>query len=285
MTVFFYDDERNINLRALQDLVIRQQIFGSNKVIRVPVNYDRKFWLWYAHSIRFRQECVFKIDDTLEPLEYPEPSKSVALWYSGGVESTYTLHKIKHLNPDLLSIDDYPVFFGTHRNIGQIHFLCAVVGAQLGYKQIYMGVEKNELFLCQNTVAYSFVERDPLFIEYWNSYRPQNKITSVCTNLHKEEIVKYLHEFDIQITGSCDNIANGWCKQCFKCFEAFYSAKVNNIDLGFKLKREAFERFYNQEYLAYIASGFKKNPYNALQYFVRLQISYGLEFDSKQDCE
>lgn len=284
MAILSYGDEQDT--RALQDLVIRQQILGGkNKVIKVPANYDRKFWQWYANFLTFGKELVFEVDEDIEPLEYPEPDKPVALWYSGGVESTYTLHKIKHLNPDLLSIDDYPVFSGEHRRVGQIHFLCAVVAAQLGYKQIYMGVEKNDLFICRNAVSHSFVERNHLFIDYWNNYRPQHEIISVCSHLHKEELIKYLYELNIQITGTCDNIKNGWCGECFKCFEAFYSAKVNNIDLGFKLKRKAFKSFYEQEYLSYINSGFKTNPYNALQYFVRLQISYGLEFSREEDCE
>ena len=163
--------------------------------------------------------------------------------------------------------------------------MCAVVGAQLGYKHIYLGVEKNDLFVCRSVRAHSFIERHPLFIQQWSRYHPRNQIISVCSHLHKEDIIKELHDRGIPITRTCDNIANGWCRRCFKCFEAFYSAKVNRIDLGFRLKNEAFDQFYGREYCCYIESGFKENPYNALQYFVRLQIQYGLKFERDQDCE
>jgi hypothetical protein len=285
MTLLFQGNEQDQHLRAIQDLETRSQVFGPRKVIRVPKNYHQEFWQWYAGFIRFGREHILEADDTLKTLEYPEPDKPAALWYSGGAESTYTLHKISHLHPDLLSIQDYSVFWGSYRRIGQIHFICAVVGAQLGYKQIYIGVEKNELLLCRTAHSHSYVERDPLFLEHWNRYHPQNQLISVCSHLHKEEIIKELYELGIPTPGTCDNIKDGWCGRCFKCFEAFYSAKVNGIDLGFRLKKEAFEQFYQREYQPYVASGFKENPYNALQYFVRLQIIYGLEFNCEQDCE
>jgi hypothetical protein len=285
MRVLFQGDEQDQHLRAVQDLEIRSQVFGARRAIKIPKSHHDGFWQWYAEFIRFGRGYILEVDDTLEAIEYPEPDKPVALWYSGGAESTYTLQKISDLHPDLLSIEDYSVFWGPYRRLGQIHFICAVVGAQLGYKQIYIGVEKNELLLCRNAHSHSYVERDPIFLEHWNRYHPQNQLVSVCSHLHKEEIIKELYDLGILITGTCDNIKNGWCGRCFKCFEAFYSAKVEGINLGFQLKKEAFNKFYYNEYQSYITSGFKENPHNALQYFVRLQITYGLEFDCEQDCD
>ncbi|OLT60085.1 hypothetical protein [Moorena bouillonii] len=283
MAILLNDEDRE--LKAAQDLNIRHQILTGEQVIKVPPNYDREFWGWYASFITFGKEHSFEVDNTLPSLEYPKPHKPVALWYSGWVESTYTLHKIEHLKPDLLSIDDYPVFSGPHRRVGQVHFLCAAVAAQLGYEKIYIGMERNDLFVCRNAVSHSFIERDPLFAQHWNKYCSGNEVISVCSHLHKEELIEYLHKNSIPFDGSCDNSNKGWCRDCFKCFEAFYSAKVNNIDLGFKLTRSVFRNLYEQEYMTYVHSRFKENPYNALQYFMRLQISYGLDFSMEDDCE
>ncbi len=285
MAATFYGDERDLQLRAVQELNIRQQVFGPDDVITVPVNYHADFWQWYTDFMRFGRDYRFELDAESELADYPEPDKPVALWYSGGAESTYTLAKIEHLQPDLLSIDDYPIFSGPHRRVGQIHFMCAVVGAQLGYQQIYLGVEKNDLHLIRKAHAHSFIERTPFFIENWNQYHPKNQLVSICSHLEKEDIIKELCEHNIPITGTCDNIKNGWCRRCFKCFEAFYSAKVHHIDLGFRLDHEAFEQFHDQEYQHYIASGFQENPYNIMQYFVRLQMHYGLKFERNRDCE
>lgn len=280
----FQGEAHDQSLRAMHDLEIRRQVFSAARIIKVPENYDRDFWHWYAAFIRCGREYSLEVDDTWESAEYPQPQRDVAIWYSGGVESTYTLYKIGHLKPELLSIDDYAVFSGPHRRVGPIHFICAAVSAQLGFRRIYLGVERNDPLLCRTAHARSFVERTPLFLERWNDYRTQNQLLSECSHLHKEEIISELHDCGIPITGTCDNMKNGWCGRCFKCFEAFYSAKVNDIDLGVRLKEEAFDQFYG-EYQRYIASGFKENPYNALQYFVRLQMFYGLEFERDRDCE
>ena len=267
--------------RAIFDLAARRRVFSKTEVIEVPAGTE-SFWGWYAKKVRFGRS--FRLVPVADVPEYPAPTRRCALWFSGGVESTYTLECIRSLRPDLLSIDDFAVFTGPDRRIGQIHFLCAVVGASLGYERIYLGVERNDLLLSRDARACQYVERTPEFLSAWSSYQPSHRLLSVCSFLQKEEIIQYLHENGIRITGTCDRLDNGaWCGDCFKCFEAFYTAKAVGIDLGFRLTQAGFERCYN-EYHAYVESQFRDNYNNAYAHFVRLQLFHHVTFDCASDC-
>jgi hypothetical protein len=268
--------------RVAFDLRARQQVFGDESVICVPSGSE-SFWNWYAAMIRCGRPFRLALSDDVPP--YPQPTRQQAIWFSGGVESTYTLEQIKHLNPDFLRIEDFPVFFGEHRRIGQIHFLCAALAASLGYATTFIGVERNDLLLAHNPFSRRYLERSPAFIEAWSNYQPKHKLVSVCSHLHKEEIINWLHERRLKVTGTCDKYRGGrWCGDCYKCFEAFYSAKAVGVDLGIRLTRKAFDEYYS-EYSRFIESGFKDNFNNAYQHYVRLQIMYGLSFEPDVDCQ
>jgi hypothetical protein len=109
-------------------------------------------------------------------------------------------------------------------------------------------------------------------------------VRTVAGGLHKEEMITWLHERGIPILGTCDRLTDGaWCGECYKCYEAFYSAKAVGIDLGIPLTRQAYE-LYHAEYERFVASGFTDNFNNASQHYVRLQITYGPLFDPDADC-
>src|SRR5215831_9832571 len=105
-------DELHPRTRA--DLEVRRAVFNGGRVIEVPHGCEA-FWTWYAQTIRFGEE--FEIVPVDGIADYPPPTDKVALWYSGGVESTYSLEMLKDQNPDLLSIHDFEVFTGPDRKI------------------------------------------------------------------------------------------------------------------------------------------------------------------------
>lgn len=273
--------KHSVHPRVAFDLRTRQQVFGPEEVIEVAQGGE-EFWEWYAATVRFDRQ--FQLVTRSAP-PYPTSNGKHALWYSGGVESTYTLEQIRGASPAILRIEDFPLFQSKHRRIGQIHFLCAAVASALGFNPIYLGVERNDLLLGKNRLSRQYVERTPGFLKAWSQYQPEHRLVSACSNLHKEEIIVWLHEKNIQITGTCDRLRNGqWCGDCYKCFEAFYAAKAVGIDLGIPLTRRGFDQYYG-EYRRYVDSGFQDNFNNAYQQYVRLQIVYNLTFDPEKDCQ
>jgi hypothetical protein len=267
--------------RGLIDLAARRQVFGTGEHLRVPVD-GLGFWTWYAHFVRLDPELVIGVNPSAPP--YPAADAGPALWYSGGVESTYTRALLADENVTLLSIEEFDVFYGPDRAIGQIHFLCAVLASSYGYGPIYMGMERNDLLLGWTVQMRSYVERHPVFAEAWTAYQPDHPLITLCADLHKEEIIKWLADRSIAITGTCDRMRGGeWCGDCYKCFEAYYSAKAVGVTLPVSLRATAFDRYY-AEYRRYVESDFTDNFNNAYQHYVRLQITYGLEFDRHRDC-
>jgi hypothetical protein len=263
------------------DLRARQQVFGPDEEIDVPAGGEA-FWEWYASTVRCGRP--YRLKRVSGAPDYPPPSRDCALWFSGGVESTYTLEQIRQLNPVLLNIADYPVFNSGHRRIGQIHFLCAAIAAVLGFRRTYLGIERTDLLLAHNEFSRGYLERTAEFTRRWSAYQPEHTLHTVCGDLHKEEIIQWLTERNIPITGTCDRYRGGrWCGDCYKCFEAFYTAKAVGIDLSIPLKREAFQRYY-AEYRRYVDSGFADNFNNAFQHYARLQITYQVTFDPDTDC-
>lgn len=267
--------------RGLFDLETRASFFSGERNIAVP-RQSLAFWTWYAKTLR--PDTLPNLIEVGDVPDYPEPVGETAIWYSGGVESTYTLEHIRREAPVLLRIEDYPVFSSRHRRIGQIHFLCAVLSASLGFKKTYMGVERNDLLLAHSPPSRCFLERAPAFLDAWSEYQPNNRMVTICGQMHKEEVLKWLWHRNIRITGTCDRFKNGtWCGDCFKCFELFYAAKAIGFDLGFKLTRRGFDQYFG-EYDAYVVSGFRNNINNAYASFARLQILYHLAFDPENDC-
>jgi hypothetical protein len=183
-----------------------------------------------------------------------------------------------------LQIEDFPVFASEHRKIGQIHFLCAAVAASLGFRRTYLGVERQDLVLAHNEFARGYVERTPDFIAAWSAYQPEHELVTVCGHLAKEDILRWLCERGIPITGTCDRLRGGrWCGDCYKCFEAFYTAKAVGLDLGFRLSRRGFDQ-YHGEYRRFVESDFTDNYNNAYQHYARLQILYHVKFEPEGDC-
>jgi hypothetical protein len=272
---------KDLHPRLAFDLAARKQVFGPETIIKIPAGKE-EFWDWYASVVRCGRE--YELHPTVGVPDYPPVLSEVALWFSGGVESTYTLAQIKELHPVILRIEDFDLFRGEHRKIGQIHFLCAAIAASLGFALTYLGVERNDLLLANNPSSRSYVERSESFVQAWSRYQPEHRLASVCSHLHKEEIVKWLDVQGLKITGTCDRLSGGpWCGECYKCFEAYYAAKAVGVDLGIRLKRHAFDR-YHGEYKRYLDSGFTNNFNNAYQFYVRLQIMYHLRFEPELDC-
>ena len=267
--------------RLVFDLAARQQVFGLGNIIEIPAGKE-EFWDWYASVIRCGRP--YELRPVVDVPEYPPASKKIALWFSGGVESTYTLAQIKHMDPVILRIEDFDLFGSEHRKIGQIHFLCAAIAASLGFELTYLGVERNDLLLANNPFSRLYVERSESFIHAWSLYQPEHRLASACCHLYKEEIIQWLVGQRLKITGTCDRLTGGcWCGDCYKCFEAFYAAKAVGVDLGIRLKLQAFDRYYS-EYRRYLDSGFTDNFNNAYQFYVRLQIMYHLRFEPELDC-
>jgi hypothetical protein len=272
-----------LSARARRDLAIRRAVFSDAIEVAVPAD-GLEFWSWYVDVVRCGRP--FRTATLAADSSYPPATAGAALWYSGGVESTYTRAVLadRGIEPTLLKISDFSVFTGPDRRHGQIHFLCAVVAASLGYSPIYLGMERQDLLLGSAPFTRGYVERHPLFAEKWSAYQPEHEVRTVCADLNKEQIIQWLDGRGIRITGTCDRLSGGaWCGDCYKCFEAFYTAKAVDIDLGIRLTRSAFER-YHGEYRRYVDSGFTDNFNNANQHYVRLQITYGLVFDPAVDC-
>jgi hypothetical protein len=269
--------------RAQLDLAARRAVFGDQLTISVPAD-GAEFWGWYAEMIRWGRP--FRLATISDPPTYRFPDRGPALWFSGGVESTYTRTVLADRGtfPQLLDIGDFPAFGGPDRRLGQIHFLCAAISASLGHEVAYLGMERQDLLLGPTAFSRGYVERHPVFAARWSEYQPRHRLQTICAELHKEQMIRWLHEREIQITGTCDGLSGGaWCGDCYKCFEAFYTAKAVGIDLGIPLTRGAFAR-YHSEYRAYVDSGFVDNFNNAYQHYVRLQISHQVDFEPDRDC-
>lgn len=265
--------------RVLLDLRARQQVLGQSEEIEVPRGAE-PFWSWYAETARFGRP--FRLRPVDAP-PYPPGDGRVALWFSGGVESTYSLDELRPLNPVLLKIEDYPVFQGEHRRIGQIHFLCAALGSAAGFCRVFLGVERDDMLLSNNPQARRYLERTPVFLDAWSRQHPEHRVDSVCRHLYKEQILLKLRERSLQITGTCDRYRGGrWCGECYKCFEAFYTAKAVGLDLGIRLAGASCAR-YMEEYRTYVASEFRDNYNNVYQHYARLQIVHGLRFEPERD--
>jgi len=268
--------------RGREYLIARRSLEDpASTQLRFPTGDVYGFWVWYASMLRGDSLSVCRTDEPLD--EFPEPNGRVCLWYSGGAESTYTLQKIRHLRPAILRYEDYANYLRPYRGRGQVHLLLATVSASLGYSVAYLGIERNDLLLCNTSHARSYVERSSEFIRVWNQFHPRHRLRSCCTDLYKEQIVAELILSGTPFS-SCDVLSSGWCRNCYKCFEAFYSAKAMGLSIGFRLQSDVYDRIYEGEYRSYVASAFRENPYNALQYFARLQILYGLQFERERDC-
>jgi hypothetical protein len=262
-------------------LRVRQQVFGPDEVIDIAEGSE-EFWRWYAKTVRFNR--AFRLSVCADVPPYPPSTGKSAIWFSGGVESTYTFEQIRHLQAEILRIEDFPLFETEHRRFGQIHFLCAAIASDMGYSYIYLGVERSDFLLAENPFSRQYVERSCGFLKEWSRYQPEHRLVSVCSELHKEQIIEWLFARNIPITGTCDRYRDGrWCGDCYKCFEAFYTAKSVGIDLGIPLRRRAFAQYYG-EYRRYVDSGFTDNFNNAYQHYLRLQVMYHLKFEPDLDC-
>ncbi len=281
-------DELSNCARLTLDLEIREQIQTGAPQVAVPEE-GLSFWRWYKDWVNpFAKITLTPMHDAPS---YPPISRQSALWYSGGCESTYCLDEIsKTETPDLLAIGDFDLFEGRHRRYGQIHFLCAAIGAALGYRTTYAGVEKNDLLYSRVRIGDRYqggltIERTPEFMARWTAYVGDRAFTSVCSHLTKEQIYLELADRGLTIIGTCDTFDDGtWCGSCFKCFEAYYSCKAVGLEPPTKLSYQAFDTFH-EEYARYVASGFRDNTNNAAQYFVRLQVIYGVQFERERDCD
>lgn len=265
------------------DLAARRAVFKTGSTITVAAE-GAAFWRRYAAFIQADDDVEVRVVDDAPP--YPDPDKGVALWHSGGVESTYTrlLLEEQGVQFDMLAIEDYPLFTGADRAVGQIHFLCAAIAAAAGYGSVYLGMERNDLLLGPSHFMRGYVERHPVFAQWWTEYLPQHPAVTLCGNLHKEQIILALHERGVPVTGTCDTLRGGaWCGDCYKCFEHYYSAKAVELEPGFRLRRDAFER-YHEEYRRFVDSSFTDNYNNAYQHYVRLQVTYGVSFNIRDDC-
>ncbi|GAA1938416.1 GNAT family N-acetyltransferase [Kitasatospora viridis] len=288
LTVSQVDDasaQRRSPERLALDLAVRREVFGDAASIQVP-DQDVAAWREFAEFLR----CGRPIEVTggAQWPAYPKPDKGPALWYSAGVESTYVKAVLEEqgIKPTLLDIADFDLFKGPDRRIGQVHFLCASIAASLGYGPIYLGMERADLMLGASEFMRGYTERHPYFADWWSRYQPEHQVITLVGGMHKEEIISWLHERGIGVTGTCDNAIPGraWCGDCYKCFEAFYTAKPVGIDLGIPLTRAAFDR-YHVEYRRFVDSEFTDNYNNAYQHYVRLQITYGPIFDPDVDCQ
>jgi hypothetical protein len=274
--------------RLKLDLQIREKIQQGSPEVDVPAD-GMGFWRWYKGWVNpFADIALRPVTDVPT---YPPVTRTSALWYSGGCESTYCLDEIRKTEaPDLLSINDFELFRGRHRQYGQIHFLCAAIGAALGYRATHAGVERNDLLLSRVVKNDRYlggltVERTPEFMDRWTDYLGDRAFTSVCRDLTKEQLYLELNARGLQIKGTCDAFNDGtWCGSCFKCFEAYYSCKAIGLAPPTKLSYDAFDTFHD-EYKQYLSSSFQMNVNNAQQYFLRLQVIYGVQFDRDRDCD
>jgi hypothetical protein len=266
--------------RLALDLSIRRQLFCGDDQLEVPEGTGA-FWRWLASYVRpGRPQRI--IERRGLPV-YPPVREAEALWFSAGCESTYCLHRIDSPRLELLAIEDFPQFHGEDRKIGQIHFIAAAIGAALGYRTVHMGVERHDLLLTRRANGGRYVERSPAFLDAWSGALGDRELRSECRDMTKEDIFLELERLGLTPTGTCDRNKDGqWCGECFKCYEAFYTAKAVDCATGAWISPAAFDR-YNHEYREYIESEFALNFNNAQQYFARLQIMYDLRFDRAQD--
>lgn len=267
--------------RALGDLEIRQRVLAHDEG-QVPVpGRDMAFWRAYAELVAGGGREFIEADEG-QPA-FPKPNGRAALWYSGGVESTYT-QLIVDEPVDLLRLEDFSLFTSPHRKLGQVHFLCALIAADLGYSRTYLGMERDDFLLTANPSSWPFAERHPRFAKLWSEHRPENAVVTLCGHLEKEEIMRELASRGVSVEGTCDRLDGGrWCGGCYKCFEAFYFSRAAGVDLGITLSRSSCERYYNN-YERYLRSGFTDSFNNSYHRFARLQMRYQIAIDRSRDC-
>ncbi len=248
-----------------------------------------RFWTWYGGMVR--PELSRRTSAAADPSgstaaapQFPAPSGRVAVWYSSGAKSTYTLARVEHLRPTVLRYEDYEPFLAPYRGEGFLPLILAAASAGMGFSVAYLGVERNDLVVGAEPSTWRHVERTPAFIDQWNHFHPQHRLRSCCRDLEKEAVVAALLD-EGRSFSSCHRRRSGWCRDCHGCLEAYYSAKATGRDIGFRLTRSVFDQVHTGEYRPYVASDFRRNPRNDLQYLVRLQIVHGLTFEPDRDCE
>jgi hypothetical protein len=273
--------DHDLGERALGDLEIRRRVLtGGTGPVPVP-RQDLPFWRAYGALVA-GGAAEFS-DDGVDHPRFPEPNGRAALWYSGGVESTYT--KLVLDEPvDLLHIEDFALFDTPHRKLGQVHFLCALIAADLGYSRTYLGMERDDFLVTAAPSSWPYAERHPRFAAVWTEHREGNAVLTLCGDMEKEEIIRELADRGVRVEGTCDRLKDGrWCGECYKCFEAFYFARAAGVDLGISLRRSACTRYYDS-YERYLRSGFTDSFNNSYHRFARLQMRHQIAVDPERDC-
>ena len=249
----------------------------------VPADTAPDFWSWYADWLRGPR--TLRVSATApEGLDFPEPDGRVALWASQGMGSAYTLSQIAHLSPEILRYESFSEAVEPERAGAPLAFVLAVLGAHHGFAFSYVGpVAPGALGARDRAVSRS--EDGAEFRSAWNRHHPRHRMRSVCEGLTRERLLALLPQGAEAGLSSCERKPGEWCRDCAKCFESFYAAKAIGRPLDFRLSRRIFDQIYTQAYRTYLESEFRSDPRNSLQYYVYLQISYGLVFDPADDTE
>jgi hypothetical protein len=249
----------------------------------VPEDAAPGFWAWYAG---WRGSGGPRVRVTAaEGGGFPEPDGRVALWASQGMGSAYTLSQIAHLSPEVLRYESFSETAEPLRAGAPLAFVLAVLGAQHGFSVSYAGAIDPGALGARNRAGVISPEDGTEFRSAWNQYHPGHRMRSVCEGLTRERVLALLPPGAEAGLSSCDQEPGGWCRDCPKCFESYYAAKAVGRSLGFRLSLRIFDRIYTQAYRTYLKSEFASDPGNSLQYYVYLQMSYGLVFDQAEDTE
>jgi hypothetical protein len=262
----------------------RQLLAPGTDRLRVPEELNPPFWAWYSG---WRGEPgALRVDAvTADGPEFPEPTGRVALWYSRGMASAYTAHRIADLTPEVIRYEDVASTVGPHRAGAPLPFVLAVVSAHLGLSCAYLGVIRRMACGAPARLRAARPEADlgMEFLAGWNEYHPGHRLRTVCADLTRDRMLAALPPGAERELFSCERTPDGWCRDCAACFESYYAAKAVGRSLGFRLTARIFDQLYTREYCNYLASEFGSDPSNRLQFYVYLQMTYGLRFDRADD--
>jgi hypothetical protein len=242
--------------------------------IRLSDGDPRGFWTWLAEAVRGPGAVSVvggaSVGGGGEPLhQFPPATGRVGVWIRGTtaweiMETAYTVHAVGHLKPDVLR----DLAYSSGHDLADIDR--AAISASRGISVSYLGRSLDELAPSSRRE----------FMAVWNEFHPEHRLRSVCSSLHREEVLERVLDAGIAFSDCVEGAEP--CGDCLGCFELYYTAVAIGRDVGYKLTRRVSDEVCGH-LQAYIASGFRLNHRDAMQRLVRLQMLYPLTFHPAAD--
>ncbi len=215
-------DDSLLCARGKIDLKVRHEIlhaFKSKiKKVEIPnVEGSYKFWSWFEKKVSKIRKGHHKIELKLGASSPPYKfKKSAAISFSGGAESTLIRSMFPYV--DCFIVDRNK--FTTNPFDGMV----PIIGAGLGYWTTFGGdeLQQEEDYTEEDTYEPYYFELSDSFRRKWLRYSGGAHMLSPLAAMRKGEVIQRLAQAKLPFVSCGKNNSKSWCRQCWKCAEAFY---------------------------------------------------------------